>query len=301
MNVEGSTSGQKVNLTVSDDELAAGLVLGASVALNFDVSTQYYSCWVSKWNWWGPSISCGWKTGLDVSPSLSLDLLKLAYEALKLALGKESALKPANKPEEKESVVSSPISVQSYGVSDFQSGTFADENGALKASPVFSVPINLWSVICNSNPGAKAFNETLKAARISIGFGPSFGLTFPVRVNMHEIYLDNVKYGSLTVSGSTVTGTTTETPPSGASVGNINVKFSESPGIDFYIGVFASISAFEVFSLAYETGWGLLELIGVKPALGPYYFDMASTAGKMLAQACDTCGVNSGLYEVIFE
>ncbi len=301
MNVEGSTSGNNVNLTVTDDELAAGLVLGAAVSLKFDMSAEYYSCWISQWNWWGPSVSCGYNTALDVSPTLSLDIIKLAYEAAKAILKKEPAIKPADKPEDKETVVDSPIAVQSYGVSDFQAGTFGDNDGELQAVPVFSIPVNIWNVLVNSNPAAKALNETLKASKISIGFGPSFGLAFPVNVQMHEIYLDNVKYDRLTCVGNAVTGTTDGTPPAGATISNINVKFAESPGIDFYFGIFASVSAFEVFSLAYETGWGLLDLIGVRASLGPYYFDMASTAGQVLAKTCNTCGVNNGLYEVIFE
>ncbi len=301
MNVEGSTSGNNVNLTVTDDELAAGLILGASVGLKFDMSAEFYGCWIDHWNWWGPSVSCGYGTVLDVSPTLSLDIIKLAYETAKTILKKEPPLKPADKPEEKEAVVESPIKVQSYGIADFQAGTFGDNDGELAASPVFSIPVNIWSVIVNSDPAARALNETLKAAKISVGFGPSFGIAFPVNVKMHEIYLDNVKYDNLTFSGNQVTGTTTGTPPAGAAVGNINVKFSESPGIDLYFGIFASVSAFEVFSFSYEAGLGLLDLIGVQASLGPYYFDISGTAGQMLAKSCDVCSINSGMYDVVFE
>lgn len=308
MNVEGNTIGNKVNLNVTDDQLTAGLILGASVGLKFDMSSEKYGCWVKEWHWWGPDIACGWGTGLDVSPTLSLDILKLAYESAKLILGKESALKPANKPEEKESVVSSPFGIQSYGISDLQVGTFADNNGLLKATPVFSIPVNIWSVLVNMDKtsaicggSAVALNATLKAAHVTIGFGPSFGLAFPVNVKMHEIYLDDVKYANLSVTGNTVSGTTTGTPPTNASVGNISVRFAESPGIDFYFGIFASVSAFEVFSFAYETGWGLLDLFGVKASIGPFYENMASTAGRVLTKACDSCGVNNGLREVVFE
>lgn len=318
MKLEGETTGDNISLAVTDDQIEAGLALGATVGLSFSLDTEYYSCWITKWNWWGPSVSCGWNnlfSELNIG-GLNLDLIKMVYEILKALLGKEPAVKPTKKDPPK--VVDNPISVQSYGILDGQSNTYnsafwwnSKKAGELRAEPVFSVPINLWhalvladtsSAVCGGS--AVAIDKAIKAAKGQLGFGPSFGLKFPVTVKVNEVHLNGTaKYKDMTYNTTSgrLTGVRYEgTAP--ATVSSVKVKFAQSPGVDLAIGLFASFTLLECISLSWEGSLGVLGLLGINVSAGPFYYTSGPhTAGTNLSKTCGSCSIDTGMYEVAFE
>lgn len=305
MYVEGNTSGKNVSLAVSGDEVGAGVINGTMIGLGFAGSIKYYSCWVSKWHWWGPEFACGWNTSNDVNVNIPLDPIKLAIKGYELITGKKPPVQESSEP---LPITSNAFSnVQAHGVNDFKSGKFAENGGMLKANPHFAIPINIWNIAVNMDESAAAFsgsavalNEAMKAMSIKLEFGPSFGLAFPVTVQMSEIYLNGVKYDNLSFSNGIISGTTTGTPPS--SITDINVKVSQTTGLDFYFGIFGTISWKEVIKIGGEIGFNMLKtMFGINPETGPFSYDFPNTTGASLAKACGTCGTNTGLYEVVFE
>lgn len=334
----GSTSGQDVSFTVDGDELVAGMTWGASLGLSFEFGLESKYCWVSKWWGWVPlEWKCALKTEWKIPAKFELDLLMM----VKLAMAAIISAKYANKvmPEDEvgdvlvDIFIASTIEPNIFGIADYAEGSYHDNRGVMRANPKLEFPVNIWDLIvllaeqvvaggtatAATGFGAAAaavaavivgFAKLLKFATIEIGFGPSFGIVFPVSVKVNKIFLNNVEYSEnvyYNYDAKELRGTTTGTPPT--SIMDINVEFAQSPGIDFYIGVFANASIFLVFSVAFEAGLNIVEAMGLNLNFAtfnqtlPKDAEVGSSFPNVLSinKGCAPCGTGAELYEVVFE
>lgn len=237
MNLEGTTNGNSLSLTVSDDEVQAGIAAGLQFELGATLKIEHYK------------LFSGWKTDLDTQGGIDFDIIGLFISAIKWAMSSAGG-------DENTDIKSIPNSSGYWGMIGYNSKNFGYTDTAV-AEPRVHIPIDVVPEI----EALEAINLALHALLGELSMGPTIWFGIPVYISINSISLDDTKYTNITASGNgKLTGTTTGPPP-GTPL-EMQVELAHSAGLDFGVGVYAEISILKIFSLSGNYDLSILDLFG---------------------------------------
>lgn len=273
--VEGETTGDKIALKVTNDETAAGFMFGvtAELFLNFSIDNLMIRFIADGWN---SRFAEEWGNLLTTRVSVSLDLVEVLRDFL-LKLFGSSNQKNTKLEKSSEKL---PEKVASYGMYDYQKGSFATNAGAFQVNPSFSIPINLV-------PLTKAFPPPLNALYLAdqglqkfwggLELGPRFTVSIPVTVKLTAITVMDAIYRDLTFDNGTLTGSGGREI---ASPRAMAASLSEQPGFDIQLEFYINVSVCKLFSLdASVPIVNITSLLGIKIEPGPFSHVVSSDVG----------------------
>jgi uncharacterized membrane protein len=291
MNLEGSAVNQSINLAVSNDELMAGFVMGLNVRLYFNLNVdEQQSTWV--WDGWDSYLKTYWQNLINFSFDMTFDLIDMIFTIINLLLEEEG---------KKNTFIQkvdtwTPSLLGTWGMFDDVANCLVSNNGKMTATPTFTVPVDITSLI----PPLDAFNTALKPFFSHFSMGPSIGIQVPVTVEMKKVKLDTVEYTNLTFGNGAVSGTTTGSAPD--SPAKLAVGLDHTPGFDLSVGIFAQLNLLKLFNVGASISIPLLSLLNIKVTLGTYSNELSNTISKTSAKEC-SCGAGEDIemVDVIFE
>lgn len=291
MDLEGKAENRTIELTVSNDELAAGFFIGCNVRLYFNIILDENTPhWV--WDGWNSHLELQWERLAVLRPEIRVDMIDLILTVIRLALdeqgSKDTLLQKANSI--------TPALLGTWGLYDDRANTFVSNGGKMIVKPTFNIPIDIVSRV----PALNAVNEALKPffCRFSAGF--QIGVQIPVTVEMKKVKLDTTEYTGLAFKDGKVSGTSTGNDPD--SPREIKVELDHTPGFDLTLGVFANLNLCKLFNINASEFIPVLSQLGIKVKLGTYPNELSNTIGSTNITACG-CGQEDGaaLVDVIFE
>lgn len=261
--VEGSTEARRVTLKVTVEQMAAGLVFGASAGLNLTAGARI-----------------AWKR-LNFSLNLNFDLISFCFTILQTALGTGHVLTRVGDK--------LPSLQASYGMLDTTDDAFAKNNGVITATPSLDVPINLWSLLVLADTSTLVFGGTVTAANAALSatlsyvvVGPTIGLGLRVQIRLSAILLDDtvVPVTRFDAGASTVTAESASDLP--AAPTRVGFRYAESPSFDLRLGVTAQLTLLQIFSFGASFSFSVRDALGYSrvPPLGTWNHDLRNTIGR---------------------
>jgi hypothetical protein len=235
MNLEGETTGNSLSLTVTEDEIQAGLAAGLEFSIGAVVKVETHTSFSS------------WKTNLDLEPEIDVDILGLIVDAIEWAMQEGGG-------EGEGEVEKIPDTIDYRGMLAHSSHSFGYTNSAT-AEPKFYLPIDFVPDV----PVLEAINVALHALLGEFKMGPQLSFGTVVTAMVNSITIDGAKYTDIQASNGKLTGTTADPPP--ASPQKMQVELGYHAGWDFEIGFFAEVSVLKLFSLGGSFNISIVELI----------------------------------------
>lgn len=266
-NVQGQYDGSQITATVNNDQIQGGFLFGltAGVDLNFQIS-QASLVWVK--DGWHSHLETQWNSKLNVTFSIQFDMIGIILAIVVKILeedGKtDTLLQKVNNFNDKL--------LGSYGLFDQVDNGFVS-TGDFSVRPGFSLPINFVEFI----PGLSEVNEALEDLGGGLFIGPTVGIAIPATVNLTSLQVGGQSYGNLQINGATVTGTSTGAASTGS---ELTVGLTRTPGLDFTLGIGASITVAKIFSLGGSLNVDVLELLGLQIDLGTFPASLSNTVGS---------------------
>jgi hypothetical protein len=274
--VEGETTGDKISLKVTNDETAAGFMFGitAELFLNFSIDSLAIRFIADGWN---SRFAEEWGTVLSTRVSVSLDLVEILRDFLLKLFGARPDQKNTKLEKQKKTL---PERVASWGMYDYQKGSFAANNGSFQVNPSFSIPINLVALTKTLPPPLNALylaDQALQKFWGGAELGPRFTVSVPVSVKLTAITVMDAVYENITFKDGMLTGT------GGREIANpraMAASLSEQPGFDIQLEFYISISVCKLFSLDASVPLvNITGLLGIKIAPGPFSHVVGSDIG----------------------
>lgn len=282
--LEGTGSGKRIDMKVSNDEMWAGFFIGVTIQFPMEGKVEYWKPghWYSPWKGHWHDIG-----SFSIDPKI--DLLGLILYAIIKILGSDSALAQVNN--------FLPGLVGSWGFTAFNKDGFVAGGGTMKAEPVMNIPINIIPLI----PEIGEVDEALNKIGLKIASGPNIGIGIPVSVDFNKVDLDGHAYTSPQWNSSGFSATGDDEVP--ADPQNMSTRVAHTPGLTFLIGWFASASLFKLFRISATLNLDVLGILGLKIDLGTYNNTLSNTVGSEFVDSCDSCGAGqtAGPVKVIFE
>lgn len=281
MNLEGETTGNSLSLTVSDDEVQAGMAAGLQFNLGATLKLEHYA------------VFSGWKTDLDFTPEIDFDIIGLFVSAIKWAMQEgggegDAEIKPV------------PNSKGYWGMVGYSSQSFGYTDTAV-AEPKVQIPIDVVPEI----EELEAVNVALHALLGELSMGPSIYFGIPVTVKVNSITIDGAKYTGITPSGDgKLTGTTSDTPPFG-NPSKMQVELSHSAGFDFGGGAYAEVSILKIFSLSGSFDVSIIglyaEAFKMEPASTYFNNTLENDIGSTIVASAATSDTQTASFRVVLE
>lgn len=291
MDIEGSAEEGALKLTVSEDELQAGMTFGITLGFDLKVKANVISLyWV--WDGWHTKLKHRWQILADLNIKLEFDLLEILYELFWAAVG------DSGEGGEKMQEIAE-LFKGGWGFFDEKINTFNGSKGILRANP----GDNLHMDISGKFPQFIPFNEALKAFHGHFSFGPSVGYIVPVTVQMKSVTLDETKYtwDEYDTDLKQAVFRTSGADPTAAST--VNVELEHTVDFDLTAGVYASLNLAKLFNIGFSIKFPLLALLGLDLKLGgPYDNTIPALIGQNTEQASVAGGSGTfALMDVVFE
>ena len=298
--IAGQSDGRAVELTVTNDQVAAGIFAG--VVVSFPVTFAVDQGTIT-WSW-PKGFGTKWHRALTKTASPSVDVLETLVEIIRTLLKEESDSSDVQKgkqeegePEEnKQDDKKRPkVSVPTWGIYDHREDTFNAGKGVVTPEPTFSVSIDIVPMI----PQLRAVDAGLKALWGNFSLGPRLKLIVPVAVQFHRVFLDQSEVTGLTYRDGKLIGqtdTAVEQPTT------LRVELDHSPSFTVGMSLFLSVSICKLFSFSPETpDLRLDKLLGLQIKAGTYCAELANTIGELAvgSQGPQQCG--TGKVEVILD
>ncbi len=233
-NVQDATpAGDSFQITADAEQagLTVGLSASVTVGLNIDV-------WLFK---------------VSYSATFSEDIMGLAVWAITKALGDDNPFSKAT------SVF--PGALSAWGFFDTASNGFKNST-TVTLDPVISIPVNILPLLGDLGDAFVAMSKV----GIDVCAGPSIGIGFPTVITPTALIWDGKTRSGLENDG---TNSGVFVPQSVATStlasDQVQLDFTYAPGLDFEFGIFASISAWGIFSASVAKDWSLEDLLGLSP------------------------------------
>lgn len=293
MECEGKSQNNVLELTVKDDELAAGMFFGLTISLSLNLMLDIIKINGIVWDGWHTHLETSWKRLADVNVKLEFDVLEILFEVIMAAIGHTGANGEAFEKTFSETFKSS------WGFYDSRINTFVKNNGEMAAYPGNNLQIDFSSKFPDMIP----INAAMAAFHGHISFGPVFGYQIPVKVNMKSVTLGTTKYSGASFKADTGKINFTTTASQSPDATTMTVELQHTVGFDVTAGIFYNINIAKLFNIGASISFPLFDLLGWHPTIGgPYYNNLSNTIGKTTAKACSACGTTpTSLMEVIFE
>lgn len=290
LDMEGKAENGAVELTISNDEIAAGFFIGCAIRLYLNITIDELETTV-VWDWWNTHLEQKWQRLATLRPEVRVDMIDLIMTVIRLVLD-ESGQK--NTLIQKVNNIS-PALLGTWGMFDDRANQFAANQGKMVARPTFNIPIDIVPMI----PELNAVNTGLKAFFSRFSAGPQIGVQIPVSVEMSKVKLDSTEYTGLSFGSGKVTGRTTAADPSNP--GQLKVELKHTPGFDLTLGIFANLNICKLWNINTTMSLPILTLLGISPKLGTYSNELSNTIGQMFISSFTGSEKDTGLVEVIFE
>lgn len=302
-NAEGEVEDGVLTLTIEEDESMAGIFLGAGLQAGVELKAQIYKI---RWHW-GPHGS--WRTKFHIRLDVGIDILKAAIDIIAALLQIEDMIAKGAV----EGASDTPLAMIGEG-----SDLYAISRGVIDLDCVFSVPINLWTLVVIAaaatlevpfldvaSAAILVVHEALDVTLSSIGFGPTIGVDVPISIQIQDVDIDNVKFTNKTITsdGKWVGEQADKTIEVPADPKEISFTMVHNAGFDIMIGLYAELQLVEIFHVGTSTDMGILGLFNIQPKGGNFHHTLKNTIGNdWLASGCD-CGKlykDAGLVDVEF-
>lgn len=303
-NAEGDAEDDILTLVITEDEAMAGIFLGAGFNIDIGFSCDYYRVGLRHW---------GWHTGPHIEFGATVDAFKAGIEIIMALLGIED-LFPEGVTELATEAAGTPLAM--IGASHDE---YANNSGVLQLDCIFSVPINLWTILVVAagltleipyvdvaSVVILAVHEALNATLSSIGFGPSIGVDIPVMLEIADVTIDGVKFNKTQVTGDGKWKGQKDIPlqPLPSSPEEISFNMAHHCGVDFTVGVFAEMQLVELFHVGASMDVAIMALFNLEPfSFGTVHHSLNNTIGEELLAAgcgCDDLRQKVGLVDVEF-
>lgn len=239
----------ELNFIITNEETQAGFVMGFDVGLTFELKVKLWSD----------------EHEFNISPTF--DLIEIALYLLQQALGPEHFLTKLG------NVL--PSVEGSWGAYD-SGGRFTQNNGVVSASPVFTIPINLWSLLVDVDDSTAVFDGTLVVAnkilgktKSSIIVGPAIGLGITTTITMQSILINEQPFSITEWEADTNTVIAT----GGAfnlDAQTMTFNFQQVPSFDLTLGFTFQLSLAQVINLGETFTFSLLQDLGITIDLGTF-------------------------------
>jgi hypothetical protein len=273
---EGQTSGNTIELNITNDETAAGFVFGVQAELFLNIAVEN---WAVNWiaDGWNSRFEAQWNTVVNLRPSVSLDLIEVLRDLLLKFFGNRNQTN--TKLEKSESKL--PEKVKSYGMFDYRKNQWVANGGSFAVSPSFTMPINLVPLTKAFPVPANALwiaDQALQALWGGFELGPRFTIAIPVTVALTSITVMNQRYTNLEFDKSKVTGTGGNELQSAS---HLIMQLSEKPGFEITLDFFINVSVCKLFSLEASVPIAnITNYLGLKIEPGPFSHNLVSRIGQ---------------------
>lgn len=293
-NAEGEVENGTLTLAIEDDEAMGGIYLGAGMQANFELKAEIYRLY---W-YWGPRGE--WSAALNVELGVGIDVLKAAADILEAVVGIEGIFGTVV-----ETAVDTPLAMVGEAGDEY-----ASKFGKIEMNCVFTVPVNLWSVIVLAAYGTVevpyinvasaaviAIEKVLDVTLSSIGFGPTIGLSVPVGIQIRDVSLDSVKFNRKSVSseGKWVGELADKSSVVAAEPKEITFTMAHTAGFDLRVGLYAELQLLELFHVGASADMGILGLFNIQPRTGEFTHTLRNNIGSASPAADCGCSAASGV------
>jgi len=285
---EGETTGDELDLAISEDEMAGGLVFGANLGVELGVSLETWSVHYEWANW---RFVGRWDSALSLKFKLDFDLIEVGLAIIQKVLEEAGEEDPAQL--EKIPLVEHLAQVGligAWGLFDERQDTFIPNGGKFSVSPGLTIPID----VCPFIPQLKAVKTSLRALWGDLGVGPTIEILFPLNALVTGASVDDQKYQGLSFSDGHMHGSGGQ---ESANPKELGVELTHSVQFDFTFGVFFTLSLCKLFNLSAHVRLpGILGLLGIDVSIGgPYKNSLANGIGS------DTIHSTTSPVEVLFD
>ena len=293
MECEGTAENDKLELTIGEDEIAAGMIF--SLILEFSINLRLDLLKIDKivWKGWHPRLETHWKKLVDAGIKLDFDVLEVLYEIIWAVIGH----KGGENAEVLEEIFTDTFR-SSWGFYDSRPNSYVKNYGEFAAYPGLNLQIDLSGKF----PDWNTANKALSPFHSHISFGPLVGFQIPVKVSIKSVSLDTTKYSDVKFSRETetISCTTDGTTPGDATT--MNVELEHTVGFDIVFGAFCHVTLAKLVNCGASVSFPLLSLFGLDVHGKSYSNKLSNTIGTTVAEACSTCGpMPTAFMEVIFE
>ena len=230
----------------SGDQLLAGLVFGANMGINFNVSANV-----------GP-------VSLNESFTINFDLIAVAALIIGDIIGTQTTFGKVS-----SGLTSSyPQLASSWGFFGATSGSYAQNGGSLSASAPFNFPVNLWAGLVLAaelvgdffgvGEAITAANDAFGATGSSLMIGYTVGLGITVTPRIIGLTLDGVVFGGVAFGGTSMTGATNSPLPESPT--RVGFVFEQKNSLDVELGLATSLTILAVFTLGASISFDVTKL-----------------------------------------
>ena len=280
MYVEGTADADHLQMTITDDDTAAGFFLGMLITLGLQVTITELVTHVTAHHW-HPKVYQTWDTDLRINLTVKFDPIALLYTLITQSMngGVSSA-----------GSVSGLTSVSMYKqVSD----NFSTGNVPFSFEPLLNFPINILPYV----PAAGDILDACSDIGASLKSGPQISFGIPISMSIDKVMVENYQYDQLTFENGEVTSTSASEQDSD---GKVSLEFKWTPSIDFRVGWFISFSLWSLFNVGANYTVSIIELLGIDTGSGPYSHALGTTVGETLNTAANESDRPTRLARVIF-
>lgn len=325
LEVEGTLNpaNERLSLTFSNDELAAGLLAGATVTVGFSGAVRGRKIVAFKkrvktifgrtrYRW-----RFRWETFFkEFGSSTDIELVEILFTIIEFIIGRqarnaEKKGSPNDPPEVRRrkrrevgesrtaDFPSASITTVALDLTAYAENPFSEvKSPKATVTPRFRVDLDLIPLVLNGVvPGLGSVVVGLAGIGLGVSVGPSFGFEVPVEFTLHTIQLtDGPNIAVYSLSNRTGSDPFTNIPRTGGTfVSNptgVGLTIRHNPTFDILFGVFYSVTCFKWFSKSARREFGVLGLMGITVDAGTFSNTYSNAAGSSTLAAAP---------EIIFE
>lgn len=254
-------AGGAVTVDLNDQEMVSGLEMGLAVGGGISVKQELYlpSSWYSPWKF-------AWKTVLDITVGVEIDLLELFFELISYLLeqGAADGLWEEDKTAPFSRLFDALGSFQMLGYSNNGIGT---KDQSLTATAGFTLPVDLVDAV----PVLGNFVKLLEKIKGDLSFGPSIGFGIPVDLSLQKFTVEGgqgpgttADYGSLSYTDTGVVALGPIPFSNTANPTKLTTTVSYTSSFTILLSFSISISVCKLFSLGLTVpSLDLLNMLGL--------------------------------------
>lgn len=277
-NAAGTFSNTALQLAITNDAVAAGLIFGA--LMNFSFTLQFevgHLEWVN--DGWESRLITRWETALNAVLKFELDILGLI---LKYILGQivENNKGPVSYAVQ-QTATALPRAVPSYSFFGTQVNALGTTQGGLTVNPSFALPINIAGLL-KLIPKLGIIIAAIEGAAFQLQLGPSITLGLPVNIQVTQFSLGaNADTTSLTWTPGGLTGPLAAPPPNNPRNLYATVRHIPGPFFTFNLGLFFTLTLIRVISLGVTSPpIPIRNVLGLQIDFGTYFNRLNNSIGS---------------------